>query len=714
MQQIATPLFSPARRPARRIRTIRKTRTTPRIAAAGGCAATVAWAFLAAAILAGGAPAPAAAAPAFVAALPVAQAAGPGQAVKAPDMVSDAELFRFEPELVPSLLRLAPGDSTRVAGWPVAPGSRRDVVITRHEVYAANARVLEVTDEGTRELPRSQMVFFWGSLADDPLSAVVVTIDPAAGTVEGMVRSAGVAMEWKPLVPGKPGLHLLASAKAFLNAAAAGHSLSWKCGEETLVPLPGTAAAAESNSAPRAQQAATNGTGFDLATVAVDTDHQLLSLKFANSTTDATNYIASMFATINVMYERDLNVELLVGDTILRTSAASDPYTQQPDPSSGAAAANQLNEFTNYWSANYANVPRALASMLSGKSTNAFEASGIAWVGGLCDFSLGYNFNQLFTFTESVYEDTIILGHEIGHNFGTRHTHCYSPPIDECYNLESGCYNGPTSCPAPSTINGVTGVIGTIMSYCHLLSGCSTTEVFHPRVVAVLNPNIQTALGVCITPQNTGPSVSSISPKAGSTAGGTAVTLTGSNFQSGATVTLGGVAATGVTVVNSNTITATTGAHATGAVDVVVTSGTTATLSKGFFYAPPPVASRFHTVTPCRVLDTRNATGTYGGPALGASQIRLFKLTGQCGVPTGATAVSVNVTAIGAGGAGFLSLFPGNAIAFGTSNLSFNAGQTRASNSILELATDGSGTFAVLNGAAGGTQFLLDVNGYFQ
>jgi hypothetical protein len=585
MQQIATPLPSLAPPSSQRTRSARRPLQTPPLAAVAAARAAIAGiAALAIAGVAGiaaafaatapiavvavvsalaTAPAAAAAPPQFAAALPVAEAAGPGQAVKAPDMVSDAELFRFAPDLVPSLLRLQPGESARVAGWPVAPGSRREVVITRHEVYAPNARVFEVNATGTRELRRSQRAFFWGSLADDPLSAVVVSIDPAAGTVDGMTRSAGVATELKPLVPGKPGLHLLAAATAFLNAAAAGHHLSWRCGEETLVPLPATATAGESHAAPRAQAAATNSTGFDLTTVAIDTDHELLSLKFGNDTTEATDYIASMFATINVMYERDLNIELLVGDTILRTSGATDPYVQQPDPSSGAAAANQLNEFTNYWSANYSTVPRALASMLSGKSTNPFEASGIAWVGGLCDFSLGYNFNQLFTFTESVYDDTIILGHEIGHNFGTRHTHCYSPPIDECYNLEAGCYAGPTSCPAPSTINGVTGVIGTIMSYCHLLSGCSTTEVFHPRVVAVLDPNIQTALGVCITPQNTGPSISTISPKAGATAGGTPVTITGSNFQGGATVSLGGVAATAVNVVNGNTITATTGAHAT-------------------------------------------------------------------------------------------------------------------------------------------------------
>ena len=50
------------------------------------------------------------------------------------------------------------------------------------------------------------------------------------------------------------------------------------------------------------------------------------------------------------------------------------------------------------------------------------------------------------------------------------------------------------------------------------------------------------------------------------------MTITGTGFLAGATVSLGGTAATGVTVVNSTSITATTAAHAAGAVNVVVTN----------------------------------------------------------------------------------------------------------------------------------------------
>ena len=86
----------------------------------------------------------------------------------------------------------------------------------------------------------------------------------------------------------------------------------------------------------------------------------------------------------------------------------------------------------------------------------------------------------------------------------------------------------------------------------------------------------------CITPTVTG-----VSPNTGGIAGGTSVTITGTNFVTPATATFGGVAATSVVVVNATTITAVTPAHAAGAVDVVVQTcgfATSAPLPNGFTY----------------------------------------------------------------------------------------------------------------------------------
>ena len=82
--------------------------------------------------------------------------------------------------------------------------------------------------------------------------------------------------------------------------------------------------------------------------------------------------------------------------------------------------------------------------------------------------------------------------------------------------------------------------------------------------------------------------VSSITPASGTTLGGTRITITGSNFAAGATVTVGGVPATDVTVSGSTTLTAVTAQRMAGAADVVVTSGgKTGRLAAGFTYVAP-------------------------------------------------------------------------------------------------------------------------------
>jgi hypothetical protein len=88
-------------------------------------------------------------------------------------------------------------------------------------------------------------------------------------------------------------------------------------------------------------------------------------------------------------------------------------------------------------------------------------------------------------------------------------------------------------------------------------------------------------------------SVTIVTPNAGVLAGGTAITITGTNFHAGLTVTLGGVAATSVVVVNDTTITAVSPAHAAGLVDLVITNtfGQTETFVGAFSYLRTVVSS---------------------------------------------------------------------------------------------------------------------------
>lgn len=121
----------------------------------------------------------------------------------------------------------------------------------------------------------------------------------------------------------------------------------------------------------------------------------------------------------------------------------------------------------------------------------------------------------------------------------------------------------------------------------------------------------------------------------------------------------------------------------------------------------------FYSVGPCRVVDTRNATGPFGGPPLSAGLVRVFPTAGRCGLPASATSLSLNITVAGATEGGHLRLYPGGSPLPLTSTINYWAGQARANNAIVTLSTGGS--LSVFCGQAAGTvHLILDVNGYFQ
>jgi len=161
------------------------------------------------------------------------------------------------------------------------------------------------------------------------------------------------------------------------------------------------------------------------------------------------------------------------------------------------------------------------------------------------------------------------------------------------------------------------------------------------------------------------------------------------------------------------------GAPGTASLSVTETNSSGCTSAQGaatVTVASVAGATRFYTVAPCRVLDTRGPAGPLGGPSLQPGETRPFHVvTSSCGIPSTAKAISVNATVTGPVDVGYLSIYPGNdAQAPTASTINFSANQTRANNAILVLATDGSGTINVLAGTAGTVDFILDVNGFFQ
>jgi hypothetical protein len=120
----------------------------------------------------------------------------------------------------------------------------------------------------------------------------------------------------------------------------------------------------------------------------------------------------------------------------------------------------------------------------------------------------------------------------------------------------------------------------------------------------------------------------------------------------------------------------------------------------------------YNTITPCRLVDTRNPAGPYGGPALTAGTDRTIDVDGgACSVPATADAVMLNVTVVGPTATGNLRIWPTGDTAPVASAVNFGTGQTRGNNGIFKLNTNGQFDMRT---AVGTTHVIIDVVGYFE
>jgi hypothetical protein len=202
--------------------------------------------------------------------------------------------------------------------------------------------------------------------------------------------------------------------------------------------------------------------------------------------------------------------------------------------------------------------------------------------------------------------------------------------------------------------------------------------------------------------------------KAG-TGGGT-VTSSPGGINCGSTCSANFDYNTGVTLSvspgSSSTFTGWSGEGCSGTGTCQVTMSQARAVTATFEFVPS--AATLFPITPCRVLDTRNANGPLGGPILAAGSRRVFTVAGTCGVPTGAKAIVSNLTVVGAGAQGELKVIGGHLYATTTSSISFGPSRARANNAVVQLAADDSGTISVINNSARTVHFILDVSGYFQ
>lgn len=160
-------------------------------------------------------------------------------------------------------------------------------------------------------------------------------------------------------------------------------------------------------------------------------------------------------------------------------------------------------------------------------------------------------------------------------------------------------------------------------------AGCGTTVDPHP---GSMGPS----------PSDPSPTLTSISPQSGSTAGGTSVTLTGSNFVAGAAISFDSSAATNVTVVNASTITVATPPHGAGQASVTIANPNGQSVTGGSFsYVAPPSQP----ANPAPTLSSINpqSGSTEGGTSVtisGANFLSGATVTFDTGAATSVSVVS--------------------------------------------------------------------------
>jgi hypothetical protein len=264
---------------------------------------------------------------------------------------------------------------------------------------------------------------------------------------------------------------------------------------------------------------------------------------------------------------------------------------------------------------------------------------------------------------------------------------------------------------SPSGIPGHVRVLGQVSSNTYPLgiAGGGYLAEVHLHVfgtvgqtssLTISNIDIQSYLGESIPvapPQNgsvtvvPAPTIATVSPSSGPVAGGTAITITGTNFVENQTeVSIGGVPAAGSVTWNSTTIIkAVTPAGIAGARNVVVTTpGGSATKTAGFSYLPLPAISSFSPL-----LGGTGTTVTINGA----------NLSGATAVTIGGTAAAIQsnsatkITAVvGTGSTGAVAVTTPGGTATGADNFTY---YLTPSISTINPVQGGSGTIVTINGA---------------
>jgi hypothetical protein len=200
--------------------------------------------------------------------------------------------------------------------------------------------------------------------------------------------------------------------------------------------------------------------------IAVDTDHELWLTWGADE--PAMDFVLALVEAASETYEREFGLRIHL--VYLRL------WESPLEPWDDDRLQVLLQELAQVWTSIPPRQPLpGLVYLLTGTTAANDGLAGVS-AAEVCHDQFGV----VRAGTTNPFDPLSTLIHELGHSFGSPHTHCYQPPLDHCYNQEAGCYAGPVE---PS--------VGSVMSYCHLIAGYGRVTTFPDPVKNVMRARLE-------------------------------------------------------------------------------------------------------------------------------------------------------------------------------------------------------------------------------